>query len=495
MLQKGIIEKLEGKYRARVRVPKYDKLSSSDNGINTEDLPIGLVCVLPEMKITYAVGDVVLVAYENDELNKPVILGLLYRDSDSNATSELTYVDDTLDEINEKLSTLEEQDLHVHVKYSNDNGATFTSLFDYDNVEEDPITFYTYSSNSIEIDPNTQVMQWNIINSEDVDVTSDFEIETTIEGYYSLNADYNIHQVYTDALFKLPVLLKACKYASIRFTIKTTKDELLKHYVSLSTDKISIGDTYGDYIGICTSNDITPSLNTTDYTWTSVKEREESKVDAVTNNILDRVRNNEQDLRGYSEDITDSEGNIVISNTGLLDAINVGLDYLLIGQNRKTIYFSDANQYVDTGSSSLHINSLVQGEYSLERHSIITDIITTRTTYPEYKATPDPEETYYIKVGNNYEPAVVGEEFADETIYYTDEGYNDEETGQHVAVYVQVKPEYVAGTTYYTKSGSNYIPATGLPPFANNTIYYTQNVEEIVSGQSVEPHLKLILTE
>ena len=235
MLQKGIIEKLEGKYAARVRVPKYDKMVSSDNGTDTKDLPIGIVCALPEMKITYSVGDVVLVAYENDELSKPVILGLLYRDSESDSTSELPYIEDTLSEINDKLSTLEDQDMYMHVKYSNDNGATFTSLFDYSNIAEDEVGFYVYSPTPIEIDPTTELVQWNIINSDNVDVTSNFVIETAIDGVNSKTGK-DIHDIYKDPLFKPQVLTKACDTVTISFNIKATKEILSNYYISLSTE-------------------------------------------------------------------------------------------------------------------------------------------------------------------------------------------------------------------------------------------------------------------
>ena len=498
MLQKGIIEKLEGKYRARVRVPKYDKMSSADNGTSNDDLPVGIVCALPEMKVTYSVGDTVLVAYENDELSKPVILGLLYTNSDTDSTVELGYVDETLEEINDKLTVLEDQNMYMHVKYSNDNGATFTSLFDYDAVQEDDTTFYVYSPDPIEIDPYTQFMQWNIIDSNNRNVTDEFVFETSVDGR-NTKSGFQVNEVFTDTLFKLPITLKACDVATVTFTIKTTAEVLSNYYVSLSTDRISIGDAYGDYIGIFVSNDATPSLNTSDYTWTSVKERSQSMITSKTDNVLDRVRQNEQDLRGYSEDILDSSGNIVVSNTGLLDAINVSLNTIVLGLDRKTIYFSNSKQYIDSGRSSLHINSIVQGEFNFERYAIITPVQEEVPNYVLVKPFEESEvENYFVYTGGTplYRQAQLSDiRNYDGTLLF----YIREEDGEDPPSYTYevVKLPYDEDITYYTKSGDNYEEAniTSQESFVDGTPYYYAGNSSITIVNEIKPHLRLTFIE
>ena len=488
MLQKGIIEKLEGKNFVRVRVPKYDKLSTSDSGTSTEDLPVGIICALPEMNVTYSIGDVVLVAYENDELNKPVILGLLQRNADTQSTTEIAYAEAAIDEINDKLTTLENKDMHMHVKYSNDNGATFTSLFDFDTLDEDEVTFNAYSPEAIEIDPETKQVQWGIIDSNNVNVTQDFNIETTIQGENS-KTGFTLYEVFTDTLFETPVLLKACDKASITFIIKSTLQELSEYYVSLSTDKINIGDAYGDYVGIFVSNEVNASLNTSDYTWTSTKERNRSFVNNTTNSILDRVRQNERDLRGYSEDILDNSGQIVTSNLGLLDAINVNLDNIIVGLGRNNIYFSNYNQYIDSGSSSLHINSLTQQEFNLERYAIVTTYNNILHSYEEVKPKFDPTQIYYT-YDSDIDDYVVAENidhFEEGETYYTREGEEEPYT------YLEVKPKPEEGVQYYIKNSEDVETPVEVTEFEEGVTYYVQvETSEIITNS--EPHLRLTFT-
>lgn len=483
MLQKGIIERLEGKNLARVRVPKYDKLNSSDNGTSTEDLPVGIICALPEMNVTYSIGDVVLVAYENGELNKPVILGLLQRDADTASTTEIAYAEAAIDEINDKLTTLENKGMHMHVKYSNDNGATFTSLYDYDTVDEDDVTFNVYSPDPISIDPETKQVQWGIINSDNVNITQDFSIETTIDGENS-KTGFTLHEVFTDTFFETPTLLKACDTANISFVIKATLNELSNYYVSLSTDKINIGDAYGDYTGIFVSEEITPSLNTHDYTWTSTKERNEFHVSSKTDNLLKRVRQNEQDLRGYSEDILDNSGNIVDSNLGLLDVININLDNILIGLDRNTIYFSNYNQYIDTGNSSLHINSLVQQEFNLERYAIVTSTLIPRPSYVPVLPILDTNTQYYVIESGEYVTIPMGSQSEEGVQYYVKDEGDD---------YTPVFPDFDEDAIYYTKNSSNQYTQVDIQEFEEGVTYYILT-ESFEVTQKVNPHLRLTLT-
>ena len=449
------------------------------------------------MDITYSIGEVVLVAYENDELNRPVILGLLARAEDSNATTELNQVEGTINEINDKLTLLEEQGMYTHIKYSNDNGATFTSLFDYNTIAEDNTTFFVYSPTAIDIDPNTQYVQWNIIDSNNFDVTEDFDIETSIEGYNS-QTGFRVFQSYTDTVFQLPLLLEACDSASISFTIKTTAEELSNYYISLSTDKIAIGDAYGDYIGMCASTDANPSLNTSDYTWTSVKDRSQTMVHSVTDSIIDRVRQNEQDLRGYSEDVTDSSGNIIETNLGLLDAISIELDSIIVGLDRQRVYFSNSNQYIDTGKSSLHINSVVQHEFNLERYAKLTPTIITTQIYapvlPQYVAGTRYwvyQEGVPVEITQEIEDQ--GGQFPIGVTIYTREEYEDDQ-GNITYNYIPIYPELDPAGMYYTKNGEQYDPAT--PPFTPETTQYYIAKDVQTTGEfSVEPHLRLTFTE
>ena len=77
MVTKAIIIDLIDKYQARVRIPIYNKSYYSPTATPTEGLSIATICTLPGITPNYSVGDVVYVAFEENIISKPVILGLL----------------------------------------------------------------------------------------------------------------------------------------------------------------------------------------------------------------------------------------------------------------------------------------------------------------------------------------------------------------------------------------------------------------------------------
>lgn len=86
---KAIIEKVENNgYLYRVRIPVYHKIENTPGGTKSADLPVATVCTSPGILPSYQVGDVVWVEFENNELGKPVIVGLLYRSEMSESSSD-----------------------------------------------------------------------------------------------------------------------------------------------------------------------------------------------------------------------------------------------------------------------------------------------------------------------------------------------------------------------------------------------------------------------
>ena len=89
MIVKAIIEERVTKYSYRIRIPLLNKAAYSANPTKTEDLNIAPVCVRPGEDVYFVKGDVVFAGFENDDLSKPVILGVLYRQDDYGSYSSL----------------------------------------------------------------------------------------------------------------------------------------------------------------------------------------------------------------------------------------------------------------------------------------------------------------------------------------------------------------------------------------------------------------------
>ena len=91
MVTKGIIEELldDGK-QARVRIPFYDKVKGAADATLTQDLNIASTSIIPGCYPVYNIGDIVFVAFEENSLDKPVIIGLLYANDNINSTCDIS---------------------------------------------------------------------------------------------------------------------------------------------------------------------------------------------------------------------------------------------------------------------------------------------------------------------------------------------------------------------------------------------------------------------
>lgn len=78
MISKAIIVNAVNSYKYTVRIPTIDGISTNMHSTKDEDLSVATCCALPGYLPIYTAGDVVLVGYEDNDLAKPVILGLLY---------------------------------------------------------------------------------------------------------------------------------------------------------------------------------------------------------------------------------------------------------------------------------------------------------------------------------------------------------------------------------------------------------------------------------
>lgn len=90
MIEKGIIEKIEDDYTVRVRIPKLHLMQGDPFATPTEDLSLGCIAVQPGLDVTYNVGDIVMVTFEQNTYEDVCVLGLLYREQKSKSTTNPT---------------------------------------------------------------------------------------------------------------------------------------------------------------------------------------------------------------------------------------------------------------------------------------------------------------------------------------------------------------------------------------------------------------------
>ena len=377
MIQKGIIESIISAYEYKVRIPRYDKLITTPGGVSTEDLSSAIVCSVPGTKISFAEGDIVLVGFENDELSKPVILGTLYKEDSGQADQFISpIVQSALLKYEADLDELKSNKLYTHIKYSNDNGLTFTSLFDFNEVKEYTVGNNIYAgSEDININPASLVIYWSVIDSNNVDVTSSVQIITTV---YTEDDSTN-YQTFYEPLISIPLRLRGLNNLKLSFRILKPENYDDLHIV-LTTDRNTLGSVYGNYLGINVSTDPLPSMVPNDYSWSSFYDSIYYLVSKVENSLLPRVERNEKALYGY----TYSDSSHISDETGILDGISVNNDSIDIhGDDNKNIYFNTSNSmFIDNDKNNFTLreadyknvtsSTMFSEMYTSENHFMLT---------------------------------------------------------------------------------------------------------------------------
>lgn len=170
MLNKAIIEKRIDFYTYKVRIPRYNKSNSSSFASNNNDLYTASVCILPGIHPCYDLNDVVFVMFENDELNKPVIIGKLYREEDNTestsdikcnsietneenkATNFYSMIEDNIDTVNDNLENINQE--------INSLGNAAYLAYRYD-PETDTYDFYEPFDRLLDQDSNSLMNEKN----------------------------------------------------------------------------------------------------------------------------------------------------------------------------------------------------------------------------------------------------------------------------------------------------------------------------------------------
>ena len=351
MIQKAIVEAIENDYQVKVRIPKYDKMSY--DGTNYHELSTGIICSTPGSLVNYSVGDIVLVGFENDEISKPVILGLLYTNNNAESSVNFPEITDKLDTVSASLDKLTKANVFIHIKYSNDNGVTFTSLYDYADKIKSGVD--SYSANEIEIDVKSSYVAWNIVDNSNISKLSDFDITTTITATFANGNKNSISS--KDSVVEVPDEFNYSDSLTVSYTLQVLEGSIDDYNISLFTDRNPIGSTEGDYIGFYYSNSEVASTNPIDYSWGAIKPRVQKFIDEAYNDLLRRIQTNERYLYGKAEE--DSKN----TNTGISSAIVVKTNVLELNQKSEILLANNIYKQgnfikMDTTGLSLYFNNI-----------------------------------------------------------------------------------------------------------------------------------------
>ena len=89
MLCKAIIESKLSKYKFKVRIPSLHKGVESIGATPTQNIPTAIASITAGVYPALKVNDVVLVAFEDDNIDKPIIVGILFSDNCYNVGSDI----------------------------------------------------------------------------------------------------------------------------------------------------------------------------------------------------------------------------------------------------------------------------------------------------------------------------------------------------------------------------------------------------------------------
>ena len=87
MVTKAIIESVDSPYQVTVRIPLFNSSSNFVQG--TDILNKAIICIPPNCSFIPEVGDIVLVAFEDFDAGKPIIIGCLFKESGNTSTINL----------------------------------------------------------------------------------------------------------------------------------------------------------------------------------------------------------------------------------------------------------------------------------------------------------------------------------------------------------------------------------------------------------------------
>lgn len=130
MITKAIIEKVISDYEVKVRIPLLDSTTAFKQSVDIDGLSSATICISPKSRFIPAVGDIVFVAFEDNDAGKPVIIGCLQKE-----TGNISSLDLNVESLNASSSI----NLSNNTTIGNLSYEKINSLFDIKDQEIDEL--------------------------------------------------------------------------------------------------------------------------------------------------------------------------------------------------------------------------------------------------------------------------------------------------------------------------------------------------------------------
>lgn len=88
MIVRGIVES-KFKNQAKVRIPVFDKVYTAALGVDYDSLSTAAICVPPKFKMDIKSGDLVYVLFEENNKQKPIIIGYMFNENNSTSSANI----------------------------------------------------------------------------------------------------------------------------------------------------------------------------------------------------------------------------------------------------------------------------------------------------------------------------------------------------------------------------------------------------------------------
>lgn len=89
MITRGIIEQIVNAYTVKVRMPAINDMGRTGKNLLSDDLNDAKICTLSHVNPSLNIGDIVFVAFEDNDMGKPVVIGHLYRENMQNTYTDI----------------------------------------------------------------------------------------------------------------------------------------------------------------------------------------------------------------------------------------------------------------------------------------------------------------------------------------------------------------------------------------------------------------------